>query len=87
MTKEAEHNFYNNSIESSMISFENNNNNNNVEYDELDRAAVEAKAASELKRILLSDYLPGLHGLFEKYFLKTREWYSTRHKTLDLTYF
>lgn len=85
MTKEAEHNFYNNNNQSSMMSFESNN--NNVEFDELDRAAVEAKAASELKNILLSDYLPGLHGLFEKYFLKTREWYSTRHKTLDLTYF
>ncbi|EAS01747.2 transmembrane protein, putative (macronuclear) [Tetrahymena thermophila SB210] len=36
---------------------------------------------------LWNKYLKELYELFQTYFIKDREWYNKRHKTLDLTYF
>ncbi|EWS75170.1 transmembrane protein, putative (macronuclear) [Tetrahymena thermophila SB210] len=45
------------------------------------------KNKQELTYYIWEEYIPKLNSLFEKYFLKTREWYNKRHTTLDLTYF
>ncbi|KAL4497892.1 hypothetical protein ABPG72_000647 [Tetrahymena utriculariae] len=45
------------------------------------------KNKQELTYYIWEEYIPKLYSLFEKYFLKTREWYNKRHTELDLTYF
>ncbi|KAL4467213.1 hypothetical protein ABPG73_014878 [Tetrahymena malaccensis] len=40
-----------------------------------------------LQNQLWNSYLKDLYELFQTYFIKDREWYNKRHKTLDLTYF
>ncbi|KAL4454019.1 hypothetical protein ABPG74_003902 [Tetrahymena malaccensis] len=45
------------------------------------------KNKQELTYYIWEEYIPKLNQLFERYFLKTREWYNKRHTTLDLTYY